>query len=177
MPLNEENFGVMYRLMTTVSGGKGIAGLPSYDYYRHFWTTYQKGGYARLFFAYEHGQPVVGVLVIVLGHKAVYKDGGSTPGRDAKGTAYLLQWYIMNELAKAGVKKYDLWGAPPSDRVNDPTHPFYGIGGFKTAFSKEIIDYVGSLDVVVGEWRYMLWERSISPFVYRLYRCFGQGFW
>ena len=175
--LNEENFGAMYRLMTTVSGGRGVAGLPAYDYYRHFWRTYQKDGHIRLFFAYEHGQPVVGVLVIVLGDKAVYKDGGSTPGREAKGAAYLLQWHIMNELAKTGVKKYDLWGAPPSDRVNDPAHPFHGIGRFKTAFSKEIIDDIGSVDVVMGERRYVRWERLVFPIVYRIYRRAGLGFW
>ena len=138
---------------------------------------YRQGGYIRLFFAYEHDVPVVGVLVIVLGNKAVYKDGGSTPGREAKGAAYLLQWHIMNELAKNGVRKYDLWGTPPSDRVADPTHPFYGIGGFKTAFSKEIIDYVGSLDVVVGERRYMVWKRFVFPIVYRVYRYLGLMFW
>lgn len=175
--LTRETMCQMYALMQTAYGGKGMPGLRSYEYYESFWTTYVKAGMGRLFFAYEDSRPVVGVYLITTGKFAVYKDGGSVPDRQSKGAAYLMHWHILRMLAAEGVDYYDLWGAPSSKNVGDETDPLYGIGYFKTAFSKTIIDYVGALDIVTNDFKYIVWRLVLYPFVLRFYRLLGKRFW
>ncbi len=166
----EANFQLMYQLMKTVSGGRGVPGIRAYDYYKKFWNQFIHSGHGKLYFAYEDGWPTVGVFVITLGKKAVYKDGGSAPGRDSKGASYLIQWHIMNQLSNEGVTTYDLWGSPPSARIDDSTHFLHGVGVFKTAFTKEITDYCGVLDQVVSSKKYRLWCKLLYPLIDTWYR-------
>jgi len=100
----------------------------------------------------------------------VYKDGGSNPQRSSKGAAYLLQWYIMQQLQRSGIKTYDMWGTLSSARRHDTSHPYYGVSLFKTAFNKTITEYCGTLDGVFSKKRYALWCKVIYPLYYRLDR-------
>jgi serine/alanine adding enzyme len=166
----EANFRQMYKLMTTVSGGKGVPGIRPYEYYRNFWQQFMLAGSGRLYFAYEDGVPVVGAFVIVVGGKAAYKDGGSCPHRSSKGASYLLQWHIISQLRVEGVKTYDMWGALPGARQADTSHPYYGVNLFKTAFNKNITEYCGILDSVLSPSRYNVWRKVFYPLLRRIKR-------
>jgi len=168
--LSEQNFRKMYMLMKTVAGGKGVPGIRPYAYYRRFWQTYMASSMGRLYFAYENGIPIVGAFVIRLGEKSFYKDGGSTPLRESKGASYLLQWKIIKDMKEAGATTYDMLGTPPSNRRSDVTHRLYGVGLFKTAFSKEVIDYHGVFNITFSGWKYILWKRCIYPLLCRAMR-------
>jgi lipid II:glycine glycyltransferase (peptidoglycan interpeptide bridge formation enzyme) len=61
-------------------------------------------------------------------------------------------------MKEKGVTSHDLCGTPPSDQINDPNHPYYGIGRFKTSFNKEVTDYVGTYDIVIQPLFYKFWE-------------------
>lgn len=177
MSPSPENFKKMYSFMQTAYGGRGIPGLRQYDYYENFWRTYICSGVGKLYFGFEDNKPTVGVFVVLIGKKAVYKDGGSATDRDAKGTAYYIHWYIMNELAKEGVTEYDLWGSPPSNQVDNPEHPLWGIGNFKTAFSKQIIDYIGVWDGVINTFKYAIWKIVLYKIIRLSYRLRDRSFW
>ena len=177
MPPTTKNFKQMYQFMQTAYGGRGIPGLRPYSYYENFWRSYIRDDVGRLYFGFEDTTPTVGVFVVLLGQKAIYKDGGSAVNRDAKGTAYFIHWDIMNRLSKEGITHYDLWGAPPSDQVDNPEHPLWGIGNFKTAFSKEIVDYIGVWDGVMSAWRYRVWKAFIYKATRLLYRLRDRSFW
>ena len=163
--------------MQTAYGGRGIPGLRPYSYYENFWRTYIRSGVGRLYFGLESNKPTVGVFVVLLGQKAIYKDGGSIANRDAKGTAYFIHWDIMNRLSKDGITHYDLWGAPPSTQVDDTEHPLWGIGNFKTAFSKQIIDYIGVWDGPIDRFRYAVWKVVLYKITRTLYRLRDRSFW
>jgi lipid II:glycine glycyltransferase (peptidoglycan interpeptide bridge formation enzyme) len=158
-----ENFQQMYAFMQTAFGGQGIPGLRSYEYYAYFWKHYIEHGIGRLYFGFENDKPTVGVFIVFLGEKAVYKDGGSSVSRSSQATAYFVHYHIMNELSKLGITHYDLWGAPPSDQIENPNHPLWGIGNFKTAFSKDVVDYVGVLDKVMNRPKYIVWQKLAYP--------------
>ena len=63
---------------------------------------------------------------------------------------------------------HDFCGSPPSDEINNPEHPHYGIGLFKLSFSKHVIDYIGCYDLVLSKTRYGAWQKAGE----RLYRHF-----
>jgi lipid II:glycine glycyltransferase (peptidoglycan interpeptide bridge formation enzyme) len=174
---SEQNFHCMYALMKTVAGGKGVPGIRPYAYYRRFWQTHMASGMGRLYFAYEKGIPVVGAFAIVLGEKSFYKDGGSTPLRESKGASYLLQWKIIQDMKEAGAMSYDMLGTPPSNRRGDVTHRLHGVGLFKTAFSKEVIDYHGVFNIPFSKWKYNLWKKWIYPLLCRVMRLRNRYFY
>lgn len=175
--LTEETMSRMYELMGSAFGGKGIPGRRTLAYYKKFWTAFEKAGQGELYFAYENKQPVAGVYVIKYGKKALYKDGGSLFGRTSKGATYLIHWAIMQALLKDGVTSYDLWGSPPSDKINDPEHPLHGLASFKTAFSNEVTDLMGVRDIPVIPARYTLWLKLFPLYRRYLLRVKKQGFY
>ncbi|SIM04302.1 acetyltransferase (GNAT) family protein [Kocuria sp. AG109] len=161
--LTEENMKAMYALMDTVGQGHANVNLRSYEYYRQFWTTFAAAGQGRLYFTYEDGQPSVGAYVIRYGRKGTYKDGGSKPRRKQYGDSHLVQWRALTDLMKDyGIEQYDFCGTPPKDQLKNKEHHYYGLGLFKTSFTKSVIDYVGVWDQVLRPVQYRLWVRIVE---------------
>ncbi|MFZ1243308.1 MAG: peptidoglycan bridge formation glycyltransferase FemA/FemB family protein [Candidatus Saccharimonas sp.] len=151
----------MYNLMQTANGGKGVPGQQSYEYYAYFWKKFHEFGTGSLFFAYEGSDVVAGAYIIKRGKTVVYKDGGSTAQRTSSGATYYLHAEIMRRYASEGFKIYDMWGMPPISSMNDRTHPLFGIGQFKLAFSKDIIEHAGC------------YEYTLKPLAVRFWRIVG----
>ncbi|MFZ1360429.1 MAG: peptidoglycan bridge formation glycyltransferase FemA/FemB family protein [Candidatus Saccharimonadales bacterium] len=137
---------------------RGSFAIRPYEYYMAFWQTFAAQGMGQLFFAVYNGQLVAGAYALVFGAKSTYKDGASIRERTAYGASHLLQWEVMAWAKARGSQLHDLCGAPPSNRINDSTHPHYGIGRFKTSFNKTVTEYVGAYDIVIAPLRYNLWS-------------------
>ena len=155
---NEENCRIFYDLFTQTAQNASFVIRP-YDYYKRFWQRYAAAHQGQMFFAYFNGHVVSCAFAIVFGEKSTYKDGASIRVDGAYGTSHLLQWHVIQWAKEHGSLQHDLCGAPPSDRVNDETHPYYGFGRFKTSFNKHVTDYVGAYDLVVRPRQYDLWIR------------------
>lgn len=177
--LTEENMKKMYALMDTVGQGTANVHLRPYDYYRDFWTTFENAGQGRLYFTYEDGEPSVGAYVIRYGDKGTYKDGGSKPRRKQYGDSHQVQWTALTDLMKEfGIKSYDFCGTPPKDQLKNKDHHYYGLGLFKTSFTKEVIDYVGVWDQVLSPAKYQVWNRLAEKVLRGLWvRKTGQPFY
>ncbi|MDO4252262.1 MAG: peptidoglycan bridge formation glycyltransferase FemA/FemB family protein [Rothia sp. (in: high G+C Gram-positive bacteria)] len=177
--LSEQNMQAMYALMDTVGQGNAQVHLRSYDYYRDFWTSFAQAGQGRLYFTYEDGQPSVGAYVINYGQKGTYKDGGSKPRRKQYGDSHQVQWRALTDLMKEqGIKTYDFCGTPPSDQLKNKDHHHYGLGLFKTSFTKTVIDYVGVWDHVLQPHKYKIWNQFAEKVMRGLWvRKTGQPFY
>lgn len=99
----------------------------------------------------------------------MYKDGASIRQRTAYGASHLLQWHVINWAKQKGSVEHDLAGCPPIKDINNPDHPFYGLGRFKTSFNKTVTEYVGAYEVPVKLWKAKLWHKLIEKIVRRLY--------
>ena len=67
----------------------------------------------------------------------------------------LLLWEIVRWAKAAGYKKFDLWGAiGPDPKENDP---WYGFHRFKQGFNPNLIEFMGSYDLI------------LNPLLYRIY--------
>lgn len=157
--LTEVNMRIMYNLLSDTAAGRFESSLRSYEYYRAFWRSFAETGHGSLFFAYVGDQVVASAYCIYLGHKGLYKDGASVRERTVYGASHLLQWRVIEWMKERGVTSYDLCGAPHSSRIGDESHPFYGIGRFKTSFNKSVTDYVGCYDLPVNTAIYKLWQK------------------
>lgn len=155
VPANDDNCKEMFRLYKLTAEGQ--FGTRPYDYYKKFWQHFEKAGMGQMFFAYVDGQLVASAYALILGKKSVYKDGASLRERPVYGVSHLLQWHVITWAKENGAEVHDLCGAPPSDQINNPDHPYYGFGRFKTSFNKQVTDFIGTYDIVIRPYRYRLW--------------------
>lgn len=163
----EANCETFYELLSDTAAGSFA--IRPYEYYRAFWQRFADTGIGQLFFAYYDGKIVAGAYALVFGEKSTYKDGASIRKRTAYGASHLLQWEVITWAKERGSRMHDLCGAPPSARINDETHPHYGIGRFKTSFNKEVTDYVGAYDIVISPLKYKVWQKIGEKFVKRVW--------
>ncbi|MFF2348126.1 lipid II:glycine glycyltransferase FemX [Pseudarthrobacter sp. NPDC058119] len=152
-----ETYRALYDLMANTVSAKGSMPLRSYDYYAQFWDEFCGRGQGNFFFTYEDGKPSVGAFVINYGAKATYKDGGSTQNRKQYGDSHLVQWTAIKRMQELGCTEYDFCGTPPASRIKDKSHNLYGMGMFKTSFTKTVTDFVGCHDYVLSPLRQRLW--------------------
>lgn len=162
----DKNCRVMYKLLSETAEGQ--FGIRSYNYYKTFWQRFEKSGLGQLFFASFEGKVVAGAYAMVYGKKSTYKDGASVRKRTAYGASHLLQWHVIQWAKSKGATLHDFCGSPPSDEIDNTTHPHYGIGRFKSSFSRNVIDFIGCYDLVLKPAAYKIWTR-IGERVYRHY--------
>lgn len=168
VPATDENCDLMFTLLRDTALASHF-GIRAPVYYKTYWQDFEKSGLGQLFFAYVDGQIVAGAYAFVYGHKSTYKDGASIRKRTAYGASHLLQWHVIQWAKQRGSIVHDLCGAPPADRIKDPTHPHYGIGLFKTQFNKQVTEYVGAYDLPIVGWKYALWHKYIEKLIRKLH--------
>lgn len=154
---SERNCKIFYDLLAETAADSFA--IRPYEYYRQFWQRYSSANQGQLFFAYFNDKVVAAAYAMVFGKKSTYKDGASVRDRTAYGASHLLQWHVMQWAKEMGSHLHDLCGSPPSDRINDESHPHHGVGRFKTSFNKHITDYVGAYDIVVKPRQYAIWSK------------------
>lgn len=164
IPSTNKNCQIMYKLLKETAEGQ--FGIRGYWYFESFWQRFEKAGLGQMFFAYYEGKVVAGAYALTFGKKSTYKDGASIRKRTAYGASHLLQWHVIEWAKSRGVEVHDFCGAPPSEEINNPEHPHYGIGMFKTAFNKTVTDYIGCYDAVLRAPQYKLWAK-LGERVYR----------
>ncbi len=163
----DANCKTMYELLKITAEGQ--FGIRSYEYFRTFWQRFEAAGSGQLFFAYVETKVVAGAFAMVFGAKSTYKDGASVRRRTVYGASHLLQWQVIQWAKDHGSLLHDFCGSPPSDELNNPHHPHYGVGLFKTAFNKTVTDYVGCYDLVIRPTQYKLWTTIGERIAHRLH--------
>jgi methicillin resistance protein len=156
----EATFQKMYQLMQNANGGEGVPFMREYPYYQRFWQLYTDAQMGQFYFAKDETDEVLsGAFISFTGDYGFYKDGGSMSGANRKSAAHKLQWEIMRDLHARGIAKYNLHSTPPADQLKNPNHPYYGLGIFKTSFSKDLTEFCGCWDLPLKPLHYALWNR------------------
>lgn len=168
VPATNENCEIMFNLLQGTALDAGF-GIRSKNYYKTYYQRYEKAGIGQLFFAKYEGEIVAGAYALAFGHKGTYKDGASIRKRTAYGASHLLQWRVIEWMKKKGVTVHDLCGAPPIASIKDAAHPHYGLGVFKTSFSKEVTEYVGAYEIPVRPLKSKLWTKFFEKLIRRIY--------
>lgn len=152
----EEHCRTMYGLLGETGEGRFL--LRPYEYYRNFWQIFQQAGHGQLFLGYHEGQAVAGMFGTSFGLTSGYKDGASTKHNVLpNGAMYRMQWELILWARELGAQVHDLIGTPPSDRLDDRSHHFYGVGQYKLRLSKNVVDYVGILETPLRKNAAKIW--------------------
>jgi lipid II:glycine glycyltransferase (peptidoglycan interpeptide bridge formation enzyme) len=159
------NVATMHALMAPAFH-RGPFPLRPLAYYAGCWRLFEASGQGQLFLARQGGEVVAGAFVTQLGEKAWYKDGGSAVHRRELQAPHLLQWEVMRWLRRRGVRAYDLSGVPRAGEAG-ASSPLQGLKQFKTGFSSDVREFVGTWDLVLDQRRYRLWKRIGEPVVRR----------
>ena len=61
---------------------------------------------------------------------------------------YGLQWEVIQDAQKAGLKSYDFLGIAPPEA--DDTHPWQGVTDFKLKFGGSIYQYAGTFHYIIS---------------------------
>jgi len=77
----------------------------------------------------------------------------SSEGRNLM-ASNLICWEVIRFGKKKGCKIFDLWGGLGPNA--DPNHPWYGFHRFKLGYGPELVEYIGSWDLIVSPWFYQL---------------------
>lgn len=169
-PTNE-NLKQMYDLYKTTGQRAGFH-VRDFNYHKNLWLSWIAAGQGQLFFATHGQQLVAAVFIALIGKKGLYKDGASDREALRNGAAHLLQWRVVQWLKDKGATSYDLHGTPPADELENKNHKFYGLGLFKTSFSNQLTEFVGTLDQPIDTKAYKIWrkigERAAQSAEFRL---------
>ena len=96
--------------------------------------------------------PIAYGLILHSGEEADYFEAASTSLNRKLPGAYALQWQVIQDLQKQGIKRYNLWGiAPP----NQPHHRYAKVTTFKTGFGGETVEYLPAHDIIISPSRYL----------------------
>ena len=164
-----ENCRIFYDLLSETARDSGF-NIRSFEYHVEFWQTFAEIGLGHLFFAKFEDEVVAAAYAFCFGEKSTYKDGASVRQRKAYGASHLLQWEVIRWAREKGARIHDLCGTPPSDQIHDRQHFLYGVGQFKTSFSREITDYVGAFDLIILPKKYQLWQKFIEKLILKIER-------
>lgn len=124
-------------------------------YQRHMWEIMSKAGIAKLFTATHEGKTLVAWICFIWGDTIYYPYGASSTEYRNVMAPTLMLWEVASWAKKKRLKAFDLWGAMgPNPNTNDP---FYGFHRFKEGFAPNLVEFVGSYDLVINPLLYPLY--------------------
>ena len=146
-------------------------------YHRLMWETLQPPGIAHLLVAYYNPKshqsdfkhptspvklltsnfklPLVAWILFLYKDVLYYPYGASSNKHKNVMASTLMMWEAMKWGKKHNAKHFDLWGCLCPDP--DTNHPWYGFHRFKEGFGGELVEFMGSYDLV------------INPILYNIY--------
>ncbi len=163
---SDEAFEFFLKLMKETTQRQGFYAHEE-DYYREMWATLQnqksvinssstKTLKADLMVAKYKGEIITAWMLFWFGETMYYPYGASTRKYREVMANNLVMWEAIKLAKKRGCNYFDMWGAlGPNPSKNDP---WYGFHRFKSGYNPNLIEYMGTYDLV------------FHPFLYKLFR-------
>lgn len=133
------------------------------DYHRKMWETLKANKNsskdnlsAHLLLARYKNKTLVAWILFVFKDTLYYPYGASSTENRETMASNLMMWEAIKFGKKMGLKKFDMWGA--LSETPDPKDPWYGFHKFKQGYGAELVEFIGSYDLV------------INPVLYNLYK-------
>ena len=124
-------------------------------YHQKMWETLQKAGIAHLFTATLDNSIIAAWIVFVWKDTIYYPYGASSREHRETMAPTLLLWEIVRWGKLHGYQSFDLWGAlGPVPNEHDP---WFGFHRFKQGFAPQLVEFLGSFDLVLHPWLYRLY--------------------
>lgn len=125
-------------------------------YQRLMWEGLAPVGIARMLVARWQGKVLAAWVVFVFNGVIYYPYGASSSQHREVMASNLMMWEVIRLGKKLGCKTLDMWGAlGPEPNEKDP---WYGFHRFKEGYGGQLIEFVGSFDLVLRSGWYRLYR-------------------
>lgn len=111
---------------------------------------------AHLLLAKYKKETLVAWILFTFKDTLYYPYGASSDKNRETMASNLMMWDAIRFGKKLGLAKFDMWGALGPNP--DPKDPWYGFHKFKQGYGAQLVEFIGSYDLV------------INPFLYNLYK-------
>lgn len=151
---DENGFEDYWKLMEETTKRQGFYAHTK-KYHQQMWQSMKKSGMGHLFKAVYEGKVLTTWILFVLNGVLYYPYGASSNQNREVMASNLLMWEAIKFGKKNHCKLFDMWGSlGPEPDVKDP---WYGFHRFKQGYGPELVEFVGTYDLIV------------NPVVYKLY--------
>lgn len=116
------------------------------DYFRKMWATLKSGGMMHLFRADYQGQTLVSWIVFVFNGVLYYPYGASRSAFREVMASNLMMWEVIRFGKNQGCGSFDMWGSLGPEP--DEKDPWYGFHRFKKGYGGELVEFLGSYDLI-----------------------------
>lgn len=125
------------------------------NYHKTVWETLKKTHMAQILLAIYQGEPITAWMLFNFKDTLYYPYGGSTTKYKEVMANNLIAWEAIKLGQQMKLKHFDMWGALGPDP--NPKDPWIGFHRFKAGYGGQLVEYIGSFDLVT------------NPLVYRLF--------
>lgn len=122
------------------------------QYFRDMWQTLGKTGTMRIFEANYQGTVLVSWIMFIFNGILYYPYGASRSIHRDVMASNLMMWEMIKFGKANGCKMFDMWGALGPEP--DEKDPWFGFHRFKKGFGGELVEFIGSYDVVINSSMY-----------------------
>lgn len=138
-------------------------------YHRLMWETLRPAGMAHLLIAYYNDKPLTAWVVFLYKNVLYYPYGASSTEHKEVMASNLMMWETIKWGKKKGAKLFDMWGSLGPEP--DTKDPWYGFHRFKEGYGANLVEFVGSYDLVISPILYSIYT-IIHPIRQNLLRLF-----
>lgn len=116
------------------------------DYFRKLWESLKDSGMMHILKAVYENQVLVVWIVFIFNGVLYYPYGASSSLHREVMASNLMMWEVIRFGKAKGCKNFDMWGSLGPDP--DPKSPWSGFHRFKKGYGGELVEFIGSYDLV-----------------------------
>lgn len=159
---SDKDFEIYLKLLFDTTKRQGFY-LHSEDYHRRQWSLLKSSGIAQIFLATFQSQVLAAFMVFKLKDRLFYPYGASLDLHREVMAPTLLMWEVIKYGQSLSLKSFDTWGCLGPDAHEGENG--YGFHRFKQGYGGNLVQFVGTYDLV------------INPKLYRLYNLIDKYRW
>ena len=126
------------------------------EYHQTMWETLKPSGMVHLLKAVYQGETLVSWILFVCNGVLYYPYGASSSKNRNVMASNLMMWEVIKFGKKIGCHKFDMWGSlGPNPNPHDS---WIGFHRFKEGFSPDLMEFLGSYDIVINQPMYKLYN-------------------
>lgn len=158
----EVGFEEYWRLMEETTKRQGFFAHGK-SYHRKMWQTMTGSGMGHLFKAVYEGKTLTTWMVFILNDTIYYPYGASSNEHREVMASNLMMWEVIKFGKEQGCRMFDMWGSLGPEP--DERDSWYGFHRFKQGYGAELVEFLGTYDLV------------INPMLYKLYGLTDKARW
>lgn len=162
----DEGFETYLRLLFDTTRRQGFY-LHTQEYHRQLWQTLKGTGIPHIMLASYNGEVLSAFMLFTLGEKLFYPYGASLDTHREVMAPTILMWECIKYGKEKKLKSFDMWGSlGPDARETDPG---YGFHNFKQRYGGQLVQFVGTFDLIIHPQLYQFYN-MVDKYRWKLLR-------